>query len=176
MEAEIKVKSDDTIQENVIQLKKNENILRLRIRDEEGNDTGECLEFNLEDIELPLRYQEILEKEKKNRAYLKNQFTIIEKKQDHKGKKLLSSNEEEKLKAMMNFYKKEVEIYNLFLGERGVEKLLNGRELSWSTLEEIDEIIATAIVPKLKINAQNIKDKIMSKYGTADTKGAGIIE
>lgn len=171
MEAEINVKSD-----NYIQLKENKDILKLRIRDEEGNDTGEMLVFNLQDVELPLRYQELIEKDKKNRAYLKNQFAIIEKQQDHKGKKLLSSNEEEKIKAMISFYKKEVEIYNMFLGERGVEKLLNGRELSWNTLDEIDEIIATCILPKLEVNAQNIKDKIMSKYKSKDKQEDGIIE
>jgi len=150
--------------DNIIQLKENKDILRLGIRDAKGNDTGEYLEFNLEDIELPLRYQEILEEDKKNRAFLKNQFTIIDKKEDHKGKKLLSANEEAKIKAMNDFYKKEIEIYNMFLGERGVEKLLNGRKISWSTLDEIDEIIETAILPQLKVNAQSIKEKIMKKY------------
>lgn len=162
MEAELKNKSDN----DIIQLKRNENILRLRIKDEEGNDTGNFLEFNLEDIELPIRYQEIIELDKKNRLDLKNKYTIIDKKQDHKGKKLLSSNEEARIKATIEFYKKEVEIYNMFLGENGVEKLLNGRQLSWSTLQEIDEIIEKAIVPKLEISAENIKKKIMSKYGT----------
>ena len=162
MEAEINVKSDN----DTIQLKRNENILRLRIKDEEGNDTGNFLEFNLEDIELPIRYQEIIELDKKNRLDLKNKYTIIDKKQDHKGKKLLSSNEEARIKATIEFYKKEVEIYNMFLGENGVEKLLNGRQLSWGTLQEIDEIIEQVIVPKLEINAENIKKKIMSKYGT----------
>lgn len=162
MEAEINVKSDN----DIIQLKRNENILRLRIKDEEGNDTGNFLEFNLEDIELPIRYQEIIELDKKNRLDLKNKYTIIDKKQDHKGKKLLSSNEEARIKATIEFYKKEVEIYNMFLGENGVEKLLNGRQLSWGTLQEIDEIIEKVIVPKLEISAENIKKKIMSKYGT----------
>lgn len=171
MEAELKNKSD-----NYIQLKENKDILKLWIRDTEGNETGEHLEFNLEDIELPLRYQEILEEDKKNRAYLRNQFAIIEKKQDHKGKKLLSANEEAKIKAMQVFYKKEVEIYNMFLGENGVEKLLNGRELSWSTLDEIDEIIEQAILPKLKINAESIKNKIMQKYSNKDKKADDVIE
>ena len=161
MEAELKNKSDD-----VIQLKKNDNILRLKIIDEEGNDTGNCLEFNLQDIELPLRYQEIIEEDKKNRAYLRNQFTIIDKKEDHKGKKLLSANEEAKIRAMNEFYKKEVEIYNMFLGENGVQKLLNGRQLSWDTLEEIDKIIEEVITPKLKLNAEDIKQRIMEKYST----------
>lgn len=150
--------------DDIIQLKKNEDILRLRIRDEKGNDTGESLEFNLQDIELPIKYQAIIEEDKKARANLRNQFEIIEKKQDHKGKKLLSANEESKIKAMQEFYKKEVEIYNMFLGKNGVQKLLNGRELSWSTLEEIDDIINEFILPKLKVNAEDIKKKIMKKY------------
>lgn len=166
MEAEINIKSDN----NIIQLKRNENILRLRIKDEEGNDTGNFLEFNLEDIELPIRYQEIIEADKKNRLDLKNKYAIIDKKQDHKGKKLLSSNEEARIKATIEFYKKEVEIYNMFLGKNGVEKLLNGRQLSWGTLQEIDEIIEQVIVPKLEISAENIKNKIMKKYGKEEKR------
>ncbi len=162
MEAEKNFKSD-----NEIQLRRNEDLLRLKIIDENGKDTGNYLEFNLEDIELPIRWQQLIEEDKKNRAYLRNQFTIIEKKEDHKGKKLLSANEEAKVRAMQDFYKKEVEIYNMFLGKNGVEKLLNGRELSWSTLNEIDKIIVENILPKLEINANQIKEKIMKKYSNS---------
>ena len=165
MEAEIKFKSD-----NEIQLKDNENILKLKIKDNEGKYTGEMLVFNLEDIELPLRLQQMEEEDKKNRASLRNQFNIIDKKQDHKGKKLFSANEEAKIKAMQDFYKKEIEIYNMFLGENGVQKLLNGRALSWSTLEEIDEIIEQVILPKLEISADNIKKKIIKKYGNPNKR------
>ncbi len=166
MEAEKEFKSD-----NEIQLKRNEDLLRLKIIDENGKDTGNYLEFNLEDIELPIKWQQLIEEDKKNRAYLKNQFTIIEKKQDHRGKKLLSANEEAKVKAMQDFYRKEVEVYNMFLGENGVQKLLNGRKLSWSTLEEIDKIIADVILPKLEINANKIKEKIMKKYSNSSEEG-----
>lgn len=159
MEAEVK----NTKSDNVIQLKKDD-ILRLKIIDSEGNDTGNVLEFDLADVELPIRYQKIIDEDRKNRAYLKNQFTIIERKQDHAGKKLLSSNDEAKMKAMIEFFKKEIEVYNMFLGENGVQKLLNGRKLTWTTLQEIDEIIETAIAPKLEVNAENVKNKIISKY------------
>ena len=165
MEAEIKFKSD-----NEIQLKDNENILKLKIKDNEGKYTGEMLVFNLEDIELPLRLQQMEEEDKKNRASLRNQFNIIDKKQYHKGKKLFSANEEAKIKAMQDFYKKEIEIYNMFLGEKGVQKLLNGRALSWSTLEEIDEIIEQIILPKLEISSDNIKKKIIKKYGNPNKR------
>ena len=143
---------------------KNENILKLEIVDEKGNSTGEYLEFDLEDIEIPFKYQEIIERLKKSRQNLKNQFVIIEKKQDHKGKKLMSSNEEEKLKALNNFYKEQVEIYNIFLGENGVQKLLNGRSLRWTTLSEIDELIEKQIAPQLNITMDDITKKIKSKY------------
>jgi len=165
MEAEIKVKSD-----NYIQLKENEDILKLKIRDVDGNETGEMLVFNLEDIELPLKYQELIEEDKKNRKNLQNQFIIIDKKQDHKGKKLFSSNEEAKIKAVKDFFNREVEIYNMFLGENGVQKLLNGNKLSWTSLEDIDEIINNQIVPLLSVNADNIKKKIMKKYSPKEVK------
>lgn len=150
--------------DNVIQLKENKNILKLYIQNENGEKTGEYLEFNLEDIELPIKYQTIIEEDKKARINLKNQFVIIEKKEDRKGKKLLSANEEAKIKAVQEFLKKEVEIYNMFLGENGVQKLLNGEKLCWSSLEYIDEIITKQIMPQLEINAEDIKSKIMSKY------------
>ncbi len=85
--------------DNFIKLNK-DNILRLRIETNEGKDTGEVLEFDLEDIELPLKYQELLEKDKKNKEQLRNQMLIIDKRQDVKGKKLLTKNEEDKIKAL----------------------------------------------------------------------------
>lgn len=164
-----------TNSDNFIQLKENKDILRFGIRDTEGNDTGNYLEFDLEDIELPLKLQDLLEQDKKNRTYLKNQLIVIEKRQDHKGKKLFSANEEAKIRAMHDFYKKEVEVYNGFLGDNGVEKLLNGRKLTWSTLAEIDEIIENTIVPKIGPNADNIKKKIIEKY-SKDPKRDDVIE
>ena len=52
----------------------------------------------------------------------------------------------------------------MFLGKDGVQKLLNGRPLSWCTLDEIDEIITKSILPQLEVNAESIKKKIMKKY------------
>lgn len=147
-----------------IQLKKDD-VLRLGIRTADGKDTGEFLEFDLEDVELALKYQELLEKDKKNKEQLRNQILIIEKRQDVKGKKLISKNEEDKIKAMSDFFKKEAEIYNILLGENGVEKLLNGRRLGWTSLQEIDEIIEKQIIPRLNTKMEKVVDKIKDKYG-----------
>ncbi len=153
--------------DNKIQLK-NENILKLEIYTDQGEETGDFLEFDLEDIELPFKYQEIIDRLKKSRNKIKNQFAIIDKKEDHKGKKLLSSNEEAKLRTLNDFYKEQAEIYNIFLGENGVEKLLHGRKMRWTTLMEIDEIIEKQIAPKLNATMEDITKKIKSKYSNKE--------
>ena len=161
--------------DNFIQLNK-DNLLRFKIKTDKGEYTGEELVFDLEDIELPLKYQELLEKDKKNKEWLKNQFLIIDKRQDVRGKKLLSKNEEDKYKALNDFFKKEAEIYNIFLGERGVEKLLNGRNLGWTTLNEIDELIEKYITPKLNITMDDITKKIKDKYAQAVERNKEVLK
>lgn len=143
---------------------KNENILKLEVVDENGKSTGEFLEFDLEDIELPFKYQDILVRLQKSRQKLKIQFSVIDARPDRKGKKALSFNEEEKLKALNKFYQEQVEIYNIFLGKNGVQKLLAGRNLEWSTLSEIDELIEKQIIPQLNDTMEDITKKIKSKY------------
>lgn len=153
--------TDNTIQKIGL---KNENILKLEVVDENGKSTGEFLEFDLEDIELPFKYQDILVRLQKSRQKLKNQFSVIDARPDRKGKKALSFNEEEKLKALNKFYQEQVEIYNIFLGKNGVQKLLAGRNLRWSTLSEIDELIEKQIIPQLNDTMEDITKKIKSKY------------
>jgi hypothetical protein len=161
--------------ENVIKLKKS-NSLKLGIQDENGKDTGEYLEFFLDDIELPLRYQELLEKDKKNKENLRNQLLIIDKREDVKGKKLMSKNEEDKIRALNNFFMKEVEVYNMFLGARGVEKLLNGRKFTWTTLQEIDEIIEKQITPYVDVKMEDITKQVKEKYSQAIKRNKEKIE
>lgn len=156
--------------DNIIQIKNN-NVRRLKIVDIDGKDTGEYLEFQVDDIELPLKYQEITERLKKNQQWIRNQLVIINKREDVKGKKLFSKNQEDTIKAMNEFYKKQEETYNLFLGENGVKKLLCGRKMTWETFLEIDKIIEEQIAPYIDQDTQNLVDRISKKYGTDnDTK------
>ncbi len=155
--------------------KSDSDILILKIKTADGKETGEVLEFNLGDIELPLIYQELIEKDKKNKEQLRNQLMIIDKRQDVKGKKLLSKNEEDKIKALNDFMRKEEEVYDMFLGKDGVKKLLNGRKLTWTSLQEIDEIIEKQIAPYLNLSMDNITNKIKEKYGQAN-KQSEILE
>ena len=149
--------------DNFIQLGK-EDTLKLKIVDSEGKETGEYLEFNLEDVDLPLRYQDAIEKSKKNRIELQNKLKMIEQRKDVKGKKAFSKNEEDKFKALADFYKAEESIYDMFLGENGVKKLLNGRALGWTSLREIDNLIEKQIMPYIEKSIENTYDKIDKLY------------
>ena len=157
-----------TEMENFIQLKK-DNILRFGIKTSDGVDTGEHLEFDLEDIELPLRINQCEAQHRKNLEYLKMQFTIIDKKEDRKGKFVLTWREEEKLKVLQEFYKREMDALDLFLGENGTKKLLNGRKPYVTMYQDINEMLEP-IMPKLEIRADNIINKIKGKYGSNKEK------
>ena len=161
--------------DNFIQLNKSD-VLTLKIKTSDGKDTGETLEFDLEDIEMPLKFQELIEKDKKNKENLRNQILIIEKRQDVKGKKLMTKNQEDKLKAINDFFRKEIEVYNMFLGENGVQKLLNGRKIGWTTLQEIDEIIDKQIAPHLDLTMNKITNKIKEKYGQQNINNSEVLK
>lgn len=149
-------------QENFIQLKK-DNILKIGIKTFDGIATGEYLEFDLEDIDLALRLNECEKRHRNNIKNLKYQYIIIDKKQDKKGKNLVSWKEEEKLKALKKFYEEEEKALDLFLGKNGTKKILNGRKPYYSMYEDISEILEP-ILPKLKIRVDDITAKIEEKY------------
>lgn len=152
--------------DNYIQLKK-DNILRIGIKDSDGNPTGEHLEFDLDDIEIPVKYNDAIFRHNKNIEYLQTQFVLIDKKQDKKGKGLLSSNDRERLAVTKEFYKREIEALDLFLGENGTKKLLNGRSPYYEMFDEFSEILEP-IMPLLDTKVEDIKNKIKSKYSNEE--------
>ena len=158
-----------------IKIKKRKDILKLGILDEndnivkdkDGNDV--FLEFDLGDIELPLKYNKCVNMIKQARNKLKSQFIIIDKKQDHKGKQLLSSNEEAKVIAMHQFYKEMEEAMDIFLGKGGTRKYLNGKKPYWEMFDDISEALEP-YMPKMKITAQDMLERIKDKYKTQETE------
>ena len=151
-----------TEMENFIQIKKN-NVLKIGIKDENGVETGEFLEFDMDDIELPLRINKCDIEHRKNIKTLQNYFTIIDKKEDKKGKYVLSWKEEEKIKCLKKFYEDEMKVLDMFLGEGGTKKLLNGRNPYYSMYEDIEQMLEQ-IMPLLKKSMININDTIKQKY------------
>ena len=136
---------------------KNNNI----IKDKNGNEI--FIEFDLGDIELPLKYNKCINQIEQAKRNLKAQFIIIDKKQDHKGKQLLSSNEVEKVKATKQFYKDMEVAMDLFLGQGGTKKFLNERNPYWEMWDDIDEMLKP-YYGKMKLTMKDMTNKIKEKY------------
>ena len=154
---------------NYIKIKERKDILKLGIMDEEDNVVKDsegkevCLEFDLGDIELPLRYHRCINLINQARQKLKLQFVTIDKKKDHKGKQLLSSNEEAKVKAIQQFYKEMEVAMDLFLGEGGTRKYLNGKKPYWEMFDDLTEAIKP-YEDKMKLTTDDMLNRIKSKY------------
>ena len=141
------------------------NLLKLIIKTKDGKETGGILEFNLKDIGLIDKLQKMYDENRKNHNWINSQLTIISKKQDFKKKgQIMSNNERMQYEAIKTFYERQKEIYDMFLGEGGVDKLLYGRPLELETLIEIEKIISEQISPKLDITMKNITNEIKNKY------------
>lgn len=154
-----------------INLKKR-NILKIGIKDEEGNpkldDKGKELyiEFDLEDINTPENYSKCVYLVQKASSTLKNDFAIINKKQDVEGKGIMTRNEEEKMKALKKYYKSTEEAMDLFLGKNGTQKIF-GDSRYLTMFDDLSEMLEP-IMPKLKINFDSIEKKIKAKYSTKE--------
>ena len=146
-----------------IQLKPS-SVKRFGIRTADGIDTGEYIEIDIEDLEMPKKADICNKKHLENVRELNNQRLIINKKQDHKGKdELYSDNEKALIDAVQEFYKKEEEALDEFLGKGATRKLLAGRKPYVSMYDDINEYIEQ-IVPVLKESQQNLIERIKSKY------------
>ena len=151
--------------ENTIKLGENKNRLRLWIETVEGNKTGEYLDFYVSSIELLGKWEELTEMDRKNKSWLNSEEIIINKKQDFKPKnKIMTNNQKLIYEARKKFVLKQKEVYDMFLGNGGVDKLLYGRPLCWETYLEIDKLIKDQIFPYLKTQLKSIDEEIKDKY------------
>ena len=150
-----------------IQLKK-DSIFRLGIKnqngeikkDEKGNEV--CLEIDIEDIEAPLRYSKSEYTIRKAEQALKMKLIAIDKKPESNGKYLLSPKDEEKHKALKEYYKSLEEAIDLFLGKNSTNKIFGDRRY-WGMWEDLQELIKPYL-PKMKANYEAITNKIIGKY------------
>ena len=156
-----------------IQLNK-DNILRIGIKNQNGKKTDCVLEFDVEDIEWPLRINKCEFEHNKNLQSLKNQFAIIDKKEDRKSNGLLTWKQSQKIMAYKEFYEKDMKALDLVLGEGKTQEILNvmRRKPYYSMFEDIFALI-NPILPKLKKTTDDITNKIKQKY---DKKEDNVLE
>ena len=164
--------------ENYVKVNNQKDILKIGLTDMNDkpilDEKGEVVywQFDLGDIELPLKFNKCEAEHKQNIKNLKHQFFLIDKKTDKKGKYLLSANEEEKAKALRDFYRAEEKTLDLFLGEGGVKKFLDGRGYYWDMFNNIASAIEP-ILPLLEKSMSSIEDRIKEKY---ENKESAVLE
>lgn len=158
------------MEENFIQLKKR-NTLKFGIKDENGNakrdENGNIvyIEFDMEDIELPLKYNKCEFLVRKAQQDLKFKLLAIQKREDVRtNKMILSKNEEDKAIAIKKFYEDMENAMDLFLGKDGVKKIF-GDSRYLSMFDDLNEMLKP-ILPKLKVNVEDIANQIKSKYSS----------
>lgn len=150
-----------------IQLK-NDNLFKIGIKNNEGQDTGEVITIDMEDIELPLKLQECETKIKQNEMWLGIQKKQIESRPDKKGKKLLSANQESLIKLLNEFYARQTKAWEIFLGDGAISKILCGRKSYYTMFAELNEQLMP-LMPKIKENCKSIQEKIKTKYMKKET-------
>lgn len=160
--------------ENYIKIKPKKDILKLGIMDEDDNIVKDnngneiYLEFDLADIDLPIKYNKCVGMINEAKKELKMQMVIIDKKQDHKGKGYLSQNEEAKVKAVRSFYKKMETAMDLFLGEGGTRKFLNGRKPYYEMFDDIGEALKP-YEDKFRLTITDMTERIKNKYKVVES-------
>jgi len=152
--------------EEKLTLKNKTNVLTINIYRENGEYTGNNLVFNLKNLDTIGKYDEMHQKLTKNTKWYNDQKIIIRKQQDFKSKDSLMTNNEKKLYELNKEYlKKQIKAFDLFLGDGGVNKVLDGDSFDLDSILIIRDYIEKQILPYLKISKENIVKEMNEKYG-----------
>lgn len=128
----------------------------------EVNDKGETIEFNLEDVELPLKMQYALEKIEKIKQYTEAQEMIISKQSDAQPKYGLSKNKKARLELYTKAFKDMRAAMDEFLGKDGCQKIFGDRN-SFSMFDKLFEQLEPHI-KKMGIENDAVIKSIEKKY------------
>ena len=151
--------------ENTIQLSE-KNVLKFKVKKENGEDTGLVIKIDLQDIELPLRINKMQEIHKKNLSILKQKAMVIDKQEDKKGEGLLTWKQEEQIKLLRQFYDDDMKALDMFIGQGMTKKILKAMD-RYPYYDMFDDIVSS-FEPVLNIienEANSMIDDIKKKYG-----------
>lgn len=152
-----------------IQLPKSD-VIKIGIKFNDGKETGEWLEFDLEDLSLIKRLNQMKYNHAKNLQYYDNQNLILSKKQDYTPKNSMFSYKEMKqVEIAEEFCKKEMQTLDLFIGEGKTQMILNlmGRKPYLTMFDDITEMLKP-IMPILEKGKDKLEQKIKEKYSTKE--------
>ena len=133
----------------------------------EVNDKGETIEFDLVDVELPIRCEKAWAEHNRIANDLQAQLVIINKQEDRKQKgKLLTLKEEKTIEAYRKAFNEMRVAMDGFLGEGACQKIFGDRNY----LEMFNDLF-DALKPhleKMELTSNGILERIKAKYGKKD--------
>jgi len=137
-------------------------IQRFGIKDAEGNDTGEFIEIDPEDIDFSFRANECQIKHQKNIEEVQNKLKEIEETCNKEGE-FPTEYDKATREACKEFMEKEEKTIDDFIGEGTTKKILNGRKPYMLMFNDIIDTL-TQIIPPLKNTSKTIIQNIKEKY------------
>ena len=146
---------------------KRENIFRIPIVRIDGVDNNDFIELDIEDISLPFRCIEALEKRDEILKEAKQM-------QQEMQRKINKNNQEEVTKEILEMwnqqYNKLREVFDLFLGEGTCNKIFGKKNYATMFDDLMDDL--KHFLDELEMNFKKIKIKIKKKYAP---KNKGVI-
>lgn len=147
-----------------ITLKEKTGLKRFGIRTADGVDTGEYIEIDIEDMDLPIRANECQKKHAENLKKLQSKIAEAEQKTDIKNEtEIISEKESFVLEALREFYAAEEEALDNVLGQGTTKKLLAGRKPYVTMFDDINEYLEQ-IMPTMEETQKSLENKIRTKY------------
>lgn len=143
-------------------------VQRFGIKTKDGQDTGEYIEIDPEDIEFPFRASECQTRHQDNVEWFSSKIKEIDSKCSKEGQ-FPTERDIERLNATKEFLKKEEETIDAFIGEGTTRKLLNGRKPYILMFNDIIDALAQTI-PALKDSSKKIRESIKEKYKNKEDK------
>lgn len=133
----------------------------------EVNDNGETIEFDLVDIELPIKCERAWAEVNRISKELQAQLVIISKQENIKQKdKIMTTKEEKTIEAYRKAFKEMRMAMDAFLGEGACQKIFGDRnylEMFNDLYEELKPHLE-----KMQITSDGILERIKAKYSKKD--------
>lgn len=151
-------------------------INRIRVRSKDAyiievNDAGETIEFDLTDIDLPLRLERSMQTARETGEWLNQRLLVIRRREDHTSKgSLLSDNERAAREAYREAYGRLRDAIDAFCGEGASAKIFgqkNYLEMFSDLMEQLEPHLE-----KMRAKGMDIRTRIAAKYGADEDEKA----
>ena len=131
----------------------------------EVNDEGDTITIDIEDVELPLKYQRMMEKIQKLQQQVKGK-TYIQDKNKKDGDFVFNKKEVESLEEISDVYKQMRSALDKFFGDGACQKIF-GDVNYWGMFEDLFEQLEPHF-KNLNLKADTFSKSIKEKYKVKD--------